>query len=62
VLRIVLGHPGTKHEGTPTGGGVLLRLLNGEPLNSLREDPRLIAAIRAANPNKDTTRYRPDAH
>lgn len=55
LLRIVLGHPDPKHEGTPTGDGVLLRLLGGEPLNCLRDDPRLVAAIRAANPNKTTT-------
>jgi hypothetical protein len=52
VLRIVLGHPDPKHAGTSTGDGVLLRLLNGEPLNVLRDDPRLVAAIRAANPHK----------
>jgi hypothetical protein len=52
LLRIVLGHPDPKHTGTPMGDGVLLRLLNGEPLHSLRGDPRLVAAIRAANPNK----------
>ena len=52
LLRIVLGHPAPKHTGTPTGDGVLLRLLSGEPLESLRDDAALIDAIRAANPNK----------
>ena len=28
LLRIVLGHPAPKHAGTPTGDGVLLRLLD----------------------------------
>lgn len=43
--RIVLGHPDRKHPGTPTGDGVLLRLLSGEPLDSLRCDSGLLAAI-----------------
>lgn len=51
LLRIVLGHPGAKHTGTPTGDGVLLRLLSGEPPDSLRDDNALRDAIRAANPN-----------
>lgn len=50
LLRIVLGHPYHKHAGTPTGDGVLLRLLNGEPLDSLRCDTALLAAIWAAKP------------
>ena len=50
LLRIVLGHPDRKHAGTPTGDGVLLRLLSGEPLDSLRCDTRLLAAIWAAKP------------
>lgn len=51
ILRIVLGHPAPKHAGTPTGDGVLLRLLSGEPLDSLRCDTGLLAAIWAAKPN-----------
>lgn len=52
LLRIVLGHPDGKHAGTPTGDGVLLRLLSGEPLDSLRCDTALLAAIWASKPNK----------
>lgn len=52
LLRIVLGHPAPKHAGTATGDGVLLRLLSGEPLDSLRCDAGLMAAIWAANPDK----------
>ncbi|MDR0591758.1 MAG: hypothetical protein LBG60_00580 [Bifidobacteriaceae bacterium] len=52
LLRIMLGHPDRKHAGTPTGDGVLLRLLDGEPLDSLRCDTGLLAAIWAAKPNK----------
>lgn len=51
LLRIVLGHPAAKHIGTPTGDGILLRLLNGEPPDSLRDDNALTDAIRAAHPN-----------
>lgn len=51
MLRIVLGHPTPKHTGTPTGDGVLLRLLRGEPPDCLRDDADLMDAIRAANPN-----------
>ena len=54
LLRIVLGHPAPKHAGTATGDGVLLRLLSGEPLDSLRCDTGLLAAIWAANPDKHT--------
>lgn len=54
LLRIVLGHPDRKHAGTPTGDGVLLRLLDGEPLDSLRCDTGLLAAIWAAKPSKQT--------
>lgn len=54
LLRIVLGHPASKHAGTATGDGVLLRLLSGEPLDSLRCDTSLLAAIWAANPDKQT--------
>lgn len=54
LLRIVLGHPDRKHAGTPTGDGVLLRLLDGEPLDSLRGDSGLLAAIWAAKPRTDT--------
>ncbi|WHS28103.1 exopolyphosphatase [Auritidibacter ignavus] len=54
LLRIVLGHPDRKHAGTATGDGVLLRLLSGEPLDSLRCDTGLMAAIWAANPDKQT--------
>jgi hypothetical protein len=56
VLRIVLGHPDLKHDDTPKGNGVLLRLLRGEPLSALRDDTTLTASIRAANPDKATTR------
>lgn len=52
LLRIVLGHPDRKHAGTPTGDGVLLRLLSGEPLDSLRCDTALLAVIWAAKPKK----------
>lgn len=50
LLRIVLGHPAPRHAGTPTGDGVLLRLLTGEPLDCLRNDAALTDAIRAAHP------------
>lgn len=53
LLRIVLGHPDRKHAGTPTGDGILLRLLSGEPLDSLRCDSGLLAAIWAAKPRAD---------
>ena len=53
LLRIVLGHPDRKHAGTPTGDGILLRLLDGEPLDSLRCDTGLLAAIWAAKPRTD---------
>ena len=52
LLRIVLGHPDRKYLGTPTGDGVLQRLLNEEPLDSLRCDTGLLAAIWAAKPNR----------
>lgn len=52
LVRIVVGNPDRKHAGTPTGDGVLLRLLDGDPLGSLRCDTGLLAAIWAANPNK----------
>ncbi len=52
LLRIVLGHPDPKHAGTPTGDGVLLRLLSGEALDSLRCDTKLLAAIWAAKPKE----------
>ncbi|WP_181861396.1 hypothetical protein [Microbacterium sp. JB110] len=52
LVRIVLGHSDPKHAGTPTGDGVLLRLLSGEPLDSLRCDTGLLAAIWSAKPNK----------
>lgn len=51
LVRIVLGHPDPKHADTPTGDGLLLRLLSGEPLDSLRSDTDLLAAIWAAKPN-----------
>lgn len=51
LLRIMLGHPAPKHTGTPTGDGVLLRLLNGEPPDSLRQDDALMDSILAAKPN-----------
>lgn len=54
LLRIVLGHPDPKHMGTPIGDGVLLRLLNGETLDALRDDEALMKMIRAANPDKGT--------
>ncbi len=53
LLRIVLGHPDRKHAGTPTGDGILLRLLGEEPLDSLRCDTGLLAAIWAAKPRAD---------
>ncbi|GAB3058051.1 exopolyphosphatase [Sediminivirga luteola] len=53
LLRIVLGHPDKKHAGTPTGDGVLLRLLDGEPLDSLRCDTGVLAAIWAGKPRSD---------
>ena len=53
LLRIVLGHPDRKHAGTPTGDGILLRLLDGESLDSLRCDTGLLAAIWAAKPRTD---------
>ncbi|MCA9242201.1 MAG: hypothetical protein KDA37_18445 [Planctomycetales bacterium] len=52
LLRIMLGNPDPKHAGSPTGDGVLLRLLSGEPLDSLRCDTGLLAAIWAAKPSK----------
>jgi len=54
LLRIVLGHPDPKHTRTPTGDGVLLRLLNGEPLEALRGDDALMKVIRAAHPDRHT--------
>ena len=54
LLRITLGHPDPKHAGTPAGDGVLLRILNGETLGSLREDEALMKLIRSANPDKRT--------
>lgn len=54
LLRIVLGHPAAKHAGTPTGDGVLLRLLSGEPPDHLRGHDALADAIRAAHPDKHT--------
>lgn len=53
LVRIVLGHPDKKHAGTPTGDGVLLRLLDREHLDSLRCDTGLMAAIWAAKPRTD---------
>ena len=52
MLRVVLGHPDPKHAGTPVGDGVLLRLLNGETLDALRNDQALMKMIRTANPDK----------
>lgn len=52
LLRIVLGHPDPKYAGTPTGEGVLLRLLSGESPDALRGDDALMKAIRAAHPDK----------
>ncbi|MFV0251954.1 MAG: exopolyphosphatase [Beutenbergiaceae bacterium] len=54
LLRIILGRPDPKHAGSPVGDGVLLRLLNGEALDSLRDDEALMKMIRAANPDKHT--------
>lgn len=54
LLRIVLGHPDPKHAGTPTGDGVLLRLLNGETLDALGCDEALMKLICAVNPDKHT--------
>lgn len=56
LLRIVLGHPAPKHTGTPTGDGVLLRLLSGETPDSLRDDDDLMDAIRVAHPDKYAAR------
>jgi hypothetical protein len=56
LLRIMLGRADPKHAGTPTGDGVLVRLLGGEPLAALREDPGLAAAIRAADPDRNAKR------
>ncbi len=52
LLRIVLGHPDRKYAGTPTGDGILLRLLSSEPLDYLRCDSVLLAAIWAAKPDR----------
>ena len=52
LLRIVLGHPDPKHAGTPLGDGVLLRLLNGETLDTLHGDETLMKMICAANPDE----------
>lgn len=52
LLRIVLGHLVPKHAVTATGDGVLLRLLSGEPLDALRCDTGLLAAMCAANSDK----------
>lgn len=52
ILRLpLLGHPAPKHTETPTGDGVLVRLLNGESLDALRADAALMDAIRATKPN-----------
>lgn len=56
LLRIVLGHPDRKHAGTPVGDGVLLRILNGETVDALRDDEALMDAIRAAHPDKHNPR------
>jgi hypothetical protein len=50
LLRIVLGHPDPRHAGTPTGQGALTRLLSGESLSALLDDPSLTAVIRTAKP------------
>jgi hypothetical protein len=50
LLRIALGHPDPRHAGTPTGQGVLARLLSGEPLSALRDDAEVTRAIRSATP------------
>ncbi|MFT3798905.1 hypothetical protein [Microbacterium sp.] len=52
LLRVMLGHPEPKHQGTPIGDGVRLRLLSGEPLESLSEDAALGKMIRAAAPSR----------
>ncbi|WP_426936333.1 exopolyphosphatase [Brevibacterium sp. LE-L] len=56
LLRIVLGHHAPKHTGTPTGDGVLLRLLSGEPPECLRDDDALRGAVCAARPNPTVER------
>jgi hypothetical protein len=56
LLRIVLGRPGPEHAGAPAGDGLLARVLGGETLDALRADPALAAAVRAANPGKNTGR------
>lgn len=44
LVRIVPGHPDPKHAGTSVGDGVLLRLLSGEPPESLCDDDALTGA------------------
>lgn len=61
LLRIVLGHPAPKHSGTPTGDGVLLRLLGGELLDSIRDDDALMDAMRAARPDNHAVPRTPSA-
>lgn len=51
LVRIVLGHPDPKHAGTPTGDGILLRLLSGESSERVCDDADLMDAIRAASPS-----------
>ncbi|MFK4763096.1 hypothetical protein ACI3KS_19395 [Microbacterium sp. ZW T5_45] len=51
LLRIVLGHPDPALAGTNTGRGLLLRLLNGEPLRALLRDDDLVLTAGLAAPD-----------
>ncbi|WP_175985651.1 hypothetical protein [Microbacterium tenebrionis] len=51
LLRIVLGHPDPALSGTNTGRGLLLRLLNGEPLRALLRDDDLVLTAGLAAPD-----------
>ena len=51
LLRIVLGHPDPALSGTSTGRGLLLRLLNGEPLRALLRDDDLVLTAGLAAPD-----------
>ncbi len=51
LLRIVLGHADPALAGTNTGRGLLLRLLNGEPLRALLRDDDLVLTAGLAAPD-----------
>lgn len=51
LLRIVLGHPDPALSGTNTGRGLLLRMLNGEPLRALLRDDDLVLTAGLAAPD-----------